>query len=870
MEIESFSQFRCQAIENFSYNEHRVRKNETLTIGQNIRLLTNCYKFSFRNNLEIDLFVVSFLNSDKEVCDNIKKRFKRDFVMMALASDKNNFFEKNIVYDDSNLLYVINESLNDIYEYCIDNVGKKTYYIRIVKVKHFKIDLKDENNVLNAESKTFLSLMLTQFSKNPSENTYNKNWIGINNKLYYKPDQNLSRESDLDFLRQLLSGISFSILLGPRAQTILNVDQIHGIFTKSELNIIDFYFEVNGAKRKETLLKNASMNEGQRKKMTNLLKGINLSVVYNKVKEFTIYEVVNKIPAKTLITVDGKSLTILDYFKKTYNISLNYPYLPLIQMNPKQANILIPMELVRVSMKPQRLKQKLEGYLESLMVKKCTKIPSIKFSNINRYLKEFKHEANKYLENYDVKIGEQIKTEGKIFPNIYVKCPAQYRDRNFYDKQLKNFTYGIIFIDRFSDEYKKFNYIEKIEHIIMNVSNFGCDFTQNIKPIYISDCGNSNNLFQTIKSNLSKLGENEIKSHLVFFIINNDSVSYGKIKMFCEQKAFIGCHSQVLKLKTINRINTANKMCRVTTNIAMKINGKLGGLSKSLYHDCNDKSLEDFKRKFFDRYNPTIFMGADVIHSSEQKSGNEYHPSISAVVGSMDILGSKYAVSGKIHTTTINKGKQAMETIQYLQEQVKERLLSFEKATGTLPKHIVFFRDGVSDSQFKLTMDYEVKSIHEACYSINPHYVPTITFLVVQKRHGVRIYNTNNNNDRNFNGNVPPNTIIANDIVNPTFLDFYAVFHKGLLGTSKPCHIYALYDDWNLTLNEICLISSWMANVCTRCTSSISLPTPCYYADLACTRLKYHYIEKQLLEEKKNSISDIEIHSRIKNEQFFV
>uniref|UniRef100_A0A0K0ENM3 Piwi-domain-containing protein n=1 Tax=Strongyloides stercoralis TaxID=6248 RepID=A0A0K0ENM3_STRER len=866
-------QVAFNTVENPSFKPYRMRKNEALTIGESMKVLTNCYNLSFKNNLNVSLFTVNFLNSKKEICENFKKSLKRDLLMNVLFNDTSNFFTPNIVYDDSNLLYVANETLNDIYEYCIDSNAMNKYYIRLEKVKYFQINYNDINKTLNAESKTFLNLMLTQFTRIPYDDMYNKKWIGLGNQLYYKPTENTSRECDLDFLRRLLSGISLSILLGPRSQTILNVDQIHGIFPKSELTAIDFYIEVHGAKRIEHRLENASMNVSQRKKMTNLLKGINLSISYNKTKEFTIHEVVNKIPEKTIIIKDGKKITISEYFKETYNITLKYPKLPLIQMNPKHANIFIPMELVSISMKPQRLRQKLEGILASLMVKRCTKLPSVKFSNINNFLKNFKEDASKYLKSYDVNIGQQIETEAKIFPNISINYPAKKEDRNFYDKVLQNFSYGIIFMSKIDNDNKRERYILTIEHIIKNVSKFGCDFTQNMKPKYVCDYKKNEKLFNLIEGNIKKLENNEIKNHLIFFIINNDSLNYyGEIKMVCEQKSFIGCHSQILKLKTIEKINLKANMCNVTTNIAIKMNGKLGGISKSLNFNCNDKNLTAFKKKFFNKNSPTIFMGADVIHSSEQDNDKDRHPSISAVVGSMDILGVKYAVSGKIHTTTINKGKQAMETIQYLKEQVEERLLSYEKATGTLPKHIIFFRDGVADSQFKLTMDHEVKSIHEACSSIKSKYTPTITFLVVQKRHGIRFFNSEKNDSKHFNGNVPPNTIVANDIVNPELLDFYAVFHKGLLGTSKPCHVYALYDDWNLTLDEISLISCWMANVCTRCTTPISIPTPCYYADLACTRLKHHYIQKQLLE--KNNIKDdvnyLEIHPHIKCEQFFV
>uniref|UniRef100_A0A915DSB2 Piwi domain-containing protein n=1 Tax=Ditylenchus dipsaci TaxID=166011 RepID=A0A915DSB2_9BILA len=70
------------------------------------------------------------------------------------------------------------------------------------------------------------------------------------------------------------------------------------------------------------------------------------------------------------------------------------------------------------------------------------------------------------------------------------------------------------------------------------------------------------------------------------------------------------------------------------------------------------------------------------------------------------------------------------------------------QANGKLPKHIVIMRDGVSESQFRMVIDQELADLQRACQAVDKSYRPTLTVLIVQKRHGTRFYAE----DANFPG----------------------------------------------------------------------------------------------------------------------
>uniref|UniRef100_A0A0N5BSZ7 Piwi domain-containing protein n=1 Tax=Strongyloides papillosus TaxID=174720 RepID=A0A0N5BSZ7_STREA len=857
-------------LSDYKFYRQRDQDKDKLTVGKDLSILTNVYQFKFSDNLYVDLYSIHFLNSEKKIDNKFKHSLKRDVVMKILYREIENKSDlNNFVYDDHNLLYVKSGVLEkEEYEYCVDPEARKVMYVRFEKAKHLPIVLSNTDNTTFCESKKFLSLMITQFSKFSFSQNYNKRYTGIRNKLYFRPPTAASDRLSLDFMRQIWSNLCFNILLGPQGLPLINVHQGYGLFAKSELTVIDFYCCINGTKRRNIDMNSVSMNEDQRKNLTKLLKGLNLTLEYDKSREFTIFNVVDKIPEKTFFYRSGVKISILEYFDQRYNITLKYPNLPLVQMNPEKANIFIPMELVKLSDKPQRLHQKLDIELTAKISKKRRKYPAVLFKEINTNLDAVKRDANDILRAFGANIGNQIKTVAKALPNIGMKYPADVRKRESYDKHLKNFSYGVVIVDRSVYCNKHNEYIDKIKHIIKTVTNYGCDFSKNLDPRYEIDYDSRCNLFDFLNPRLGHIDKNHRKNHLMFFIIRDNTTSYGMIKMYCEHKDFLGCHSQVLRTTTFNKINLEDPRCMITMNIAMKLNGKLGGLSKQLYYKQSNPILNDFCKKFFNEKDATIYIGADVIHPAPHDTGDYPLPSISAVVGSVDILGSKYAVSGGIHTKTVQKGKQVTETLQYFKDQVKERLISFKNSTGVVPRHIVVFRAGISKSQFKITMDYEVSSIHEACKEINEKYKPTITLLITQKHHGVRFMNPQNNP----NYNVPHNTVVANGIVNPEILEFYAVLHKGPIGTARPCQVYTLYDEWNLTLNEISLLTCWMSNVCTRCPGPIGIPTPCYYADLACTRFKHHYIGRKeyLKKTQENTGVTIDIHPLLEEEQFFV
>lgn len=59
-------------------------------------------------------------------------------------------------------------------------------------------------------------------------------------------------------------------------------------------------------------------------------------------------------------------------------------------------------------------------------------------------------------------------------------------------------------------------------------------------------------------------------------------------------------------------------------------------------------------------------------------------------------------------------------------------------------------------------------------------------------------------------------------------------------GTSRPTHYHVLWDDNDFTADELQALSFMLCHLYVRCTRSVSIPAPAYYAHHVAFRARYH------------------------------
>ncbi|MEQ2174158.1 argonaute 1 [Goodea atripinnis] len=163
------------------------------------------------------------------------------------------------------------------------------------------------------------------------------------------------------------------------------------------------------------------------------------------------------------------------------------------------------------------------------------------------------------------------------------------------------------------------------------------------------------------------------------------------------------------------------------------------------------------------------------------------------------------------YCATVRVQRPRQEIIEDLSYMVRELLIQFYKSTRFKPTRIIFYRDGVPEGQLPQILHYELLAIRDACIKLEKDYQPGITYIVVQKRHHTRLFCAD----------------------------------KSERGTSRPSHYYVLWDDNRFTADELQILTYQLCHTYVRCTRSVSIPAPAYYARLVAFRARYHLVDKE-------------------------
>ncbi|XP_016089891.1 protein argonaute-1-like [Sinocyclocheilus grahami] len=292
-------------------------------------------------------------------------------------------------------------------------------------------------------------------------------------------------------------------------------------------------------------------------------------------------------------------------------------------------------------------------------------------------------------------------------------------------------------------------------------------------------------MFRHLKNTYSGL-------QLIIVILPGKTPVYAEVKRVGD--TLLGMATQCVQVKNVVKTSP-----QTLSNLCLKINVKLGGINNIL-----------------------------VPH---QRSSVQ-------VVGSMDAHPSRYCA-------TVRVQRPRQEIIEDLSYMVRELLIQFYKSTRFKPTRIIFYRDGVPEGQLPQILHYELLAIRDACIKLEKDYQPGITYIVVQKRHHTRLFCADKSERIGKSGNIPAGTTVDTSITHPFEFDFYLCSHAGIQGTSRPSHYYVLWDDNRFTADELQILTYQLCHTYVRCTRSVSIPAPAYYARLVAFRARYHLVDKE-------------------------
>jgi eukaryotic translation initiation factor 2C len=192
-----------------------------------------------------------------------------------------------------------------------------------------------------------------------------------------------------------------------------------------------------------------------------------------------------------------------------------------------------------------------------------------------------------------------------------------------------------------------------------------------------------------------------------------------------------------------------------------------------------------------------------------------------------------------------------LQEIAELQAMVKERLEAWSKKNrGDFPENIVFYRDGISESQFSASKKKEIEAIRDAYNELCPGTQLKLTFVVVGKRHNTRFYPSNLKEDavnvdhkdtRRTNTNLKPGLYVEGVITDPrteegSQFDFYLQAHNAIKGTARSAHYHVLTDEIGFKGQELPDLTHQLSYAFAQATKGVSYVAPAYTADRLCER----------------------------------
>lgn len=120
-----------------------------------------------------------------------------------------------------------------------------------------------------------------------------------------------------------------------------------------------------------------------------------------------------------------------------------------------------------------------------------------------------------------------------------------------------------------------------------------------------------------------------------------------------------------------------------------------------------------------------------------------------------------------------------------LADMVVERIKSYQAKSKKLPERIIFFRDGVSEGQFKIVVADELVKIKEAFGRLGTAktpFLPKLSIIIAGKRHHTRFYPVDEAG-KDQTGNPRAGTVVDRGVTSVFDSDFFLQAHGGLQGT---------------------------------------------------------------------------------------
>lgn len=775
----------CASLRNLLGDDETVPLSITFSEGERIDIDTNAYKLQVsRNAGVIHQYSVEF---EPEI---LSPRLMRSFLYQAICQPKENepmgqnAKWQNIIYDDQKIMYSAYENLDNDYVVIprrrSDDQEEKKIIVKVKKAREISSDdLESLIMIYNiAFQKAYRTMGLTNFRRK---------WLNLetsanagNFKIY---------SGFVPSISALSGGLSYLLDIGSKIER--------------EGYLYDEIREgINNPNRRSILEESIRSFQLQTRhlKKPKIVQVSN--VIWDKKPRDCQFQKTNP-KTKETITV-----SIAQYYHEAYNIEIPQDDVLIeeIHTGKNERRCLYPssvLKIIGISDAERR------DFRVMKSIAAVTRIdPSTRKQRLDKFISDLKNnqEASSFLNQWGFEINESRKLTGyRVRPAIL--C---FGDKNSgsmtefpldstlgFQRSWKNFhlykqpqikkNVLIVFPERY-------NGVNRFVDDLIKVSN-GLGLTnisQIVKPFCVEGSNHPNAYKQRISRYISET--QEAPSFIVCVLPDQKKERYSQIKMFLTVQ--LGIPSQCVKLDSLKK----NPMS-ILTNVAVQIAAK----SKGIPFKVSSKCLPVCH---------TMVVGL----SLTTLRGNA---PVCAGVATTDVeLSQYYSKSYSLKTEKVIPDS-------FISQFMGNALDAFKENTGSYPKRVVVYREGVGYGLMPNLKNTEVQSLISIIQQVTGDDEVSLAYLVAQKHCSIRILLNENSQLKS----VGAGTVVTGDIASNGVAEFYLVSHHANQGSANPTRYTIIHHSprtW--TDNQLILLTHYQTLHYYNWAGSIRVPAVLMYA----------------------------------------
>ncbi|KAM6191329.1 piwi-like protein 2 [Sarcoramphus papa] len=513
----------------------------------------------------------------------------------------------------------------------------------------------------------------------------------------------------------------------------------------------------------------------------------------------------NKTPRDSFTLASGEEITFVDYYSKAYGITIRELDQPLLVHRPKEKQtpegkrrldmVLLVPELTFMTGVPEIRK---DSRMVKDVMREMLQSPRQHYTRLTSLLRRIKDspEASQELMRWGLSLDPDIhRTQGRVLPaeriNLRHSSFIPTEDLSWNKEVTREASISAIAMNYWLLVYPK-RLQDLAKDLVAAMESVCGPIGMHVSRPALVEL--KDDRIETYAKTIRSVLGSEDKVQLLLCIISSSREDlYGAIKKLCCVQSPVP--SQVINAQSL--AGQSGKMRSVVQKVLLQMNCKLGGELWGV--DIPLKQL--------------MVIGMDIYHGRSK--------GMRSVIG---FVASMNHVLTKWYSRVVFQMPH-QEIADSLRLCLADALQHFHEMNHCLPKKIVVYRDGVSDSQLDTVLKYEIPQMQK-CFDTFENYQPSMVVMVVQKQMSTNFYTLT---AEQFTS-PPPGTVIDHTVTSSDWQDFFLLAHHSRQGCSIPTRYVCVLNTANLSCEHLQRLTFKLCHLYWNWPGTVRVPAPCKYA----------------------------------------